>query len=265
LTGASGGLGKHIARSLAAEGVRLVLSGRNEEALARLRDELVGRGTEADIITADLMDATAVDGLVERTEAQAGPIDVLVNNAGLEITAAFTSSTREELDSILTVNLLGPMRLIHCVLPGMLARGQGHVVNISSLAAKVGPPYEAPFVAAKAGLIGLTQSLRSELADSPVGCSVICPGFVAQDGMYARMAEQGIKAPMAFGTSRPERVGRAVVRAIVKDLPEVIINPRPVRPLLELAIVAPGQAERVLRASGASDVFRRQAELRGRL
>jgi hypothetical protein len=94
---------------------------------------------------------------------------------------------------------------------------------------------------------------------------VICPGFVAQDGMYARMAEQGIKAPMAFGTSRPERVGRAVVRAIVKDLPEVIINPRPVRPLLELAIVAPGQAERVLRASGASDVFRRQAELRGRL
>jgi short-subunit dehydrogenase len=265
LTGASGGLGKHIARPLAAEGVRLVLSGRNGEALGRVRDELAGRGAQVAVVGADLREAKAIDELVDQVEAEVGPIDILVNNAGLEVVSSFTNSSREELDSILAVNLMAPMLLIHRVLPGMLTRGRGHVVNISSLAGKVGAPYAAPYAAAKAGLIGLTQSLRNELAGSPVGCSVICPGFVAGDGMYGRIEAQGIKAPLAFGASRPERVGRAVVRSIVKDLPEVILNPRPVRPVLELGVVAPRQVERVMRATGATEVFRRLAEINGRL
>jgi short-subunit dehydrogenase len=187
--------------------------------------------------------------------------NILVNNAGLEFAASFTGSTREELNQVVAVNLLAPMFLVHRVLPGMLERGHGHVVNIASLAGKVGPPFAAPYCAAKAGLIALTQSLRQELVGSNVGCSVICPGFVAQDGMFARL---GVKPPMALGSSRPESVGKAVVRAIRKDLPEVIVNPRPVRPLLELAIVAPRQAERLMRATGAAETFRRMAEINER-
>jgi short-subunit dehydrogenase len=257
LTGAAGGLGRHIARSLAKEGIRLVLSGRNEAALAQVRTELVGAGADAEVVTGDLTDARAIDDLVDQTESRVGPIDILVNNAGVEFAARFTGSSREELGQVVAVNLIAPMFLAHRLLPGMLERRQGHVVNIASLAGKAGPPFAAPYAATKAGLIGLTQSLRQELVGSNVGCSVICPGFVAQDGMFARLE---VKPPMAVGSSRPENVGKAVVRAIRKDLPEVIVNPRPVRPMLELAIVAPRQAERLLRASGAADTFRRMAE-----
>jgi short-subunit dehydrogenase len=144
LTGASGGLGRHIARALVNEGTRLVLSGRNEDALARVRNELVGGGAEVEIVTGDLTDAKAIDDLVEQTESRVGPIDILVNNARLEFAASFTGSTREELNRVVAVNLLAPMFLVHRVLPGMLERRQGHVVNIASLAGKVGPPFTAP-------------------------------------------------------------------------------------------------------------------------
>jgi NADP-dependent 3-hydroxy acid dehydrogenase YdfG len=96
LTGASGGLGKHIARSLADEGVRVVLSGRNEDVLTRVRNELVGRGAQVDIVAGDLTDAEAIDELVEQTESRVGPIDILVNNAGVEVTAAYTDTARGE-------------------------------------------------------------------------------------------------------------------------------------------------------------------------
>lgn len=261
LTGASGGLGGHIARSLVNEGTRVVLAGRNEDALARVRNELVGRGGQVEIVTGDLADGEAIDYLVEQAESRVGPIDILVNNAGVEFAALFTGATREELNRVVAVNLLAPMFLVQRVLPGMLERRQGHVVNIASLAGKIGPPFTAPYSAAKAGLIALTQSLRHELAGSNVGCSVICPGFVAQDGMFARL---GVKPSVALGTSRPESVGKAVVRAIRKDVPDVIVNPRPVRPMLELAIVAPRQAERLFRAVGAAETFRRMAGISGR-
>jgi short-subunit dehydrogenase len=261
LTGASGGLGHHIASEMVGQGARLVVSGRNEQALVRLRDELSARGGQVQMITGDLADADAVSDLVERTESEVGPVDILINNAGVEFAASFTGSKLEDLNAVVAINLLAPMWLIHRVLPGMLERNQGHVVNVASLAGKIGPPFAAPYAAAKAGLIALTQSLRQELAGSSVSCSVICPGFVARDGMFARF---DIKAPAALGAARPESVAEAVVRAIHRDLPEVLVNPRPVKPVLALAIVAPRQAERVFRATGAGKTFQRMAQTSGR-
>jgi short-subunit dehydrogenase len=265
VTGASGGIGTHIARALAGQGMNVVASGRREDALTALVDELRGQGVQAQAVPADLSDLGQVDPLIERSEEVLGPIDVLINNAGVELTAAFTRATRDELTSMVDLNLTVPMLLTHRVVPGMLERGRGHVVFISSMAGKVGPAYSEPYAATKAGLIGLTQSLRGEYRDAPVGFSVVCPGFVAGDGMYQRVADQGIRSNRIIGHTTTEKVADRVVRAIRQDRPEVVESGGPVRPILALGQLAPRLVERMLSQAGTHDWFRRVAAERDRL
>ncbi|HUR45673.1 MAG TPA: SDR family NAD(P)-dependent oxidoreductase, partial [Candidatus Saccharimonadales bacterium] len=156
----------------------------------------------------------------------------------------------------LTVNLEVPMVLTRLLLPGMLKRGCGHVVNMSSLAGKSGPGYQEPYAATKAGLIAFTSSLRGTYHGSGFSASVICPGFV-EAGIYTRLKEKtGLAAPALLGTSRPEPVARAVVRCLRKDLPEAIINPLPVRPLFALTALAPSLGAWIMRKIGAHEFFR---------
>lgn len=263
LTGAAGGLGGHIARALAAEGVDLVLSGRNGAALEALRDQLESSGVRREIVIADLADRADLDALPQRAaDALGGPPDILVNNAGIEITAHFGDLTTDEIESVIHVNLLAPLLLAHAVVPGMLQRGRGHVVFIASLAGKYGPACSEPYAASKAGLIRVTQSLRSEYAGEPVGFSAVSPGFVADDGMYGRMQAEGLRASALAGESRPEKVGAAVVSAIRSDRPDVIVNPRPMRPLLAIGELAPRLVERLVRRAGVDDLFRAIADRR---
>jgi short-subunit dehydrogenase len=265
VTGASGGLGAHLARRFAREGMNVALTARREEALTALAAEFEGLGVRAAALSSDLADLKQIDPLIERAEAALGPIDLLLNNAGIEAVGAFTTVTREELMGMVDLNLTAPMLLTHRVLPGMLARGRGHVLFISSLGGKVGPPYDEPYAATKAGLIALTQSLRAEYRSTPVGFSVVCPGFIRGDGMYQRMIdEEGLKANRLTGETTVERVTDAVVRAIRRDLPEVIESGAPVRPALALAQLAPGLAERIAPYFGVNELFRRTAQLRGR-
>jgi short-subunit dehydrogenase len=264
VTGASGGLGAHLARRLAREGMNVALAARREEELSALAAELEALGVRAAALPADLSDLEQIDPLIERAEAALGPLDLLVNNAGAESVSAFTACTREELTGTVDLNLTAPLLLAHRVLPGMLARRRGHVVFISSLGGKSGPAYEEPYAATKAGLIGLNQSLRAEYRREPVGFSVVCPGFIAGDGMYQRMVEQGIRANRLMGETTVERVVDAVVRAIQRDLPEVIESGAPIRPALAFAQLAPGLAERVAPLFGVNELFRRAAVSRGR-
>lgn len=264
VTGGSGGIGAHIARALAEQGTNVVVSGRREEALSAVVRELRERGVRAEAVPADLFDRSQVDPLIARSEGVLGPLDVLVNNAGVELTAAFTQATRDELTSMVDLNLTVPMLLTHRVVPGMLERGRGHVVFISSMAGKLGPAYSEPYAATKAGLIGLTQSLRAEYRRAPVGFSVVCPGFVAGDGMYQRMADQGIRSNRVMGHTTTESVAEKVVDAIREDRPEVVDSGGPVRPVLALAQVAPGLVERMMSRVGADEWFRRVATERGR-
>jgi short-subunit dehydrogenase len=264
VTGASGGLGAHLARRLAHEGMNVALAARREEELSALAAELEALGVRAAALPADLSDLEQIDPLIERAQDALGPLDLLVNNAGVESVGAFTACTREELTGTVDLNLTAPLLLTHRVLPGMLARRRGHVVFISSLGGKSGPAYEEPYAATKAGLIGLNQSLRAEYRGEPVGFSVVCPGFIAGDGMYQRMVEQGIRANRLMGETTVERVLDAVVRAIRRDLPEVIESGAPIRPALALAQLAPGLAERVAPLFGVNELFRRAAVLRGR-
>jgi short-subunit dehydrogenase len=264
VTGASGGLGTHIAKRLAGEGMNVAVSGRREDALAQVVGELEAMGAKASAMPADLCDLDTIDSLVDGVEAALGPIDVLVNNAGVESVGAFTSYTREELSSMVNVNLTAPLLLTHRLAPGMLERGRGHVVFISSMAGKVGPAFSEPYAATKAGLVGLTQSLRAEYLDAPVGFSVVCPGFIAGDGMYERMVKEGHRSNRMMGETTTEKISGVVVKAIREDKPEILESGAPVRPMLAVAQMAPGLVERVAPKFGITELFRDVAVARGR-
>jgi short-subunit dehydrogenase len=142
----------------------------------------------------------------------------------------------------------------------MLERGRGHVVQIASGAGKVGVPFGVAYSTSKHGLVGLSNSLRSEYFGRPVGFSVVCPGFVTDTGMYARWEGDGFKAPKIAGRSTPEKVAKVVVRCIQKDTAEVIVNTPPIRPLVVLANIAPGVTPTLMRLFGYTGVFRKVAE-----
>jgi short-subunit dehydrogenase len=264
VTGASRGIGVDVARALHGQGMNILIAARTAAALDALRAELDGpTGPRVIVVPTDVSKDGDLQRLVETAERECGGVDVLVNNAGIESVYTYHKLGLPEIDEVIAVNLVGPMHLAWMVLPGMLRRGSGHIVNMSSLAGKAGPAYAEPYAATKAGLIGFTQSLRATYRPLGVSASVICPGFV-DAGMYARgREEQGGVRPRS-GVASARQVAEAVVRAIRQDLPEVTVNPVPVRPLLAANALAPGLAERLSRLVDANDLFRRQAELRER-
>jgi len=260
LTGASGGLGTHITHALAERGLNLALVAHPGVDLEKLRQTVAAPGIRVLTWHTDLRDAAQRRRLVEQVEAELGPVDVLINNAGVEHTAAYHELSETDIEDVLKVNLEAPMMLARLLLPGMLARGRGHIVNMSSLAGKSGPAFQEPYAASKAGLIAFTTSLRATYRGSGVSASVIVPGFV-EAGIYASLKEQsGCSAPALLGTSRPETVARAVIRAIERDTPEVIINPMPVRPLLAFTVFFPKAGAWLADQLGANDFFRNVVE-----
>lgn len=264
VTGASKGIGVYVAHALAKEGMNIVLAARSAAALEEVRGEVERLGVRAIAVPTDVGERSALQSLVEQAESEFGAIDILVNNAGIEMTLAYHRLTPDEIEEMVRVNLLGSMLLTWLVLPGMLERQRGHIVNISSLAGKAGPAYGEPYGATKAGLIGFTQSLRASYRRYGISASVVCPGYV-EAGMYAQTKEEfGVTAPRILGTSKAEGVARGVVQGIQKDLPEVIVNPGPTRLLLTLIALAPGLGEWIGKRIGANDAFRKVAKLRER-
>ncbi len=264
VTGASKGIGVYIARALAKKGMNLVLAARSQPELEAVRAEVEGIGVKAIVVPTDVSDKAALRSLVDAAKAEFGAIDVLVNNAGIESVFRYHALEFEEIEEMLNVNLRAPMMLTWLVLPGMLERGEGHIVNIASMAGKVGPAFGEPYGATKAGLVGFTQSLRGSYQDQGVSASVISPGFV-EAGMYEVMVEDyGLKAPATLGSSKPEKVSKAVVKAIEKDLGDVIVNPGPMRLLLGTNAMAPGFFEWVSKRMRISETFRKLADMRAK-
>ena len=140
----------------------------------------------------------------------------------------------------------------------MIARGRGHIVNIASGAGYGGIPYQESYCATKAGLINLSRAIDGtcKLDGHSVGCSTVSPGFVSDAGMYDDMVKRyGAKAPAMLGTTSPEKVAAAVIRAVKRDMLEIIVNPRPVKPLAILALIAPRFATWLLLRLGVMRVF----------
>jgi short-subunit dehydrogenase len=261
LTGATGGIGPHIAQALGNERMNIVLAGLSIATL----DELAGKMSQkTNVITVltDITERTDLERLVNTVVKKYGVLDLLVNNAGIEMFSRYHTLSLDEIERHIKVNLTSPMLLTSLVLPGMLNRSRGHIINISSLSAKAAPPCAEPYAATKAGLIAFTESLRAEYRNTGVSASVICPGFVTA-GIYQRIVDEtGLYAPRILGTSSPELVAHAVVKAVKEDLPEIIINPGPTRLLTTLAELSPLFAEWAMRRIGAVEWFMKVAKFR---
>jgi len=257
VTGASHGIGPYIARSLAGAGYRLILTGRSASELNALADELHAVAMPADLTRPDDLAA-----LVAAAERELGGVDVLVNNAGGDPQREFDAMTWDQNQAIIALNALAPIHLAHALLPGMLARGRGHIVNISSIAGRVSFPYTEAYAAAKDGLIGFTRVLRNDYGARGVSASVVILGAIRDAGQGDRTAKEvGLKLPSA-GTSPARAVGRAVLTAINKDKAEMVVMPGPGRVLKAVMDLFPGLGPAMNRAAGADDTMRTVIEFR---
>lgn len=263
LTGASRGLGPYMARSLAAEGVNFAVAARSASELEATAAMLRDLGWRAIAVTCDVGSADDRRRLIDATLAEYGRIDILVNNAGIELTAHFENQPDDEIARVVEVNLTAAMHLARAVVPAMLERKTGHIVNVASLAGKVPVPFSVPYAASKAGLIGFTRSFRSEFKKRGVSASVICPGLVSEAGMYKDMQDQsGVKENFLAGTVSPSKVASDVVKAIKRDRPEMLVYRGPGRLVTGLAELTPGVFERVFPMFGTNKLFEDIADAR---
>ena len=177
VTGATGGIGREIAKTLCGAGAHVVLSGTRADVLAALKDEL---GNGAFVAPCDLSKASEVEQLVKNAEAAAGtPIDILINNAGITRDNLFIRMKDEEWEQVLAVDLTAAFRLSRSVLRGMMKKRWGRIVTITSIVGITGNPGQSNYAAAKAGLIGMTKSLAAEVASSNITVNCVAPGFIA--------------------------------------------------------------------------------------
>jgi short-subunit dehydrogenase len=242
--------------------MKLVLAARRASPLEELATQLRQEGHQVLAIPTDVTDPQAVQTLVAKAQQEFGGIDVLVNNAGVATLGAYHELPWEAVDRVLQVNLMAPMLLTRVVLPMMLAQRRGHIVNIASVAGTTGIAYEEAYCATKAGLIMFTSALRASYKEQGVSASVICPGFIKQAGMFQRVVESThVRVPLLLGASAPQKVALAVLRAIKRDVPEVIVNPTPLKPFLVLQALSPRLAERLVPVIGGN-VFKRAAQVR---
>jgi uncharacterized protein len=245
VTGATGGIGGAIARALHARGAQLVLTGRREEQLAALGTSL-GEG-RVELVALDLAER---DGPARLAEAS-GAVDVLVANAALPASGRVEDFTPDAIDRALDVNLRAPMQLTRALLPGMLERGRGHIVLVSSLSGKVASVRSGIYSATKFGLRGFAAGLREDVEQSGIGVTVIFPGFVSDAGFFA---ESGVKLPPWVGTRTPEQVAAAVVRGVEQERAEVDVAPLGLRVGTRLAELAPVTAARIQRRLGSERI-----------
>jgi len=263
VTGASKGLGVHIARSLADRGVNLVLAARSAQALDEVARSL--RNNSVKVLTAptDVSRPDALNNLVSTAISHFGRIDVLINNAGAEYALRFDELTAEEIQNMIAVNLSGPILLSRFVLPHMLRNGRGHIVNIASVAGVMSSPYEEPYVATKHGLVGFTRSLRLSAQELkwPISASVICPGFMEGAGMYEAMKKNhGVTAPSTMGVTNAGKLGAAVIHAIESDAPDIILMKGAPRMIIALLALMPRAYEFITAKLDTSAVFRTVAQ-----
>ena len=218
ITGASRGIGQHLARAFADAGASVALVARSAEPLRALADELGGSAHPA-----DLLDPSQVANLVHRVEDESGPVDVLVNNAGMGDAGAFADSTAESLEATVRLNLAVPLELCRQAVPRMVRRGGGHLVNVGSLAALAYVPGMVTYAGTKAGIVHASEAIRYELGGLPVGVTTVLVGGVQTDLLrdgetYPPFHKgfQRLRHVQLSPDTDPDVLARAVVAAVEK-------------------------------------------------
>jgi short-subunit dehydrogenase len=224
ITGANGGIGSALAGELAARGAILALHGRDASAAAALCDRLGAAhdGLRCHPLGADLLDPLARQRLVDEATAKFGGIDLFINSAGLMSFRPFSEEDPAVLERIVQLNLVAPMLLVRQVLPGMLDRGHGRIVNVGSTFGSIGFAWFAAYSASKFGLRGLSEALRRELDGSGVGVTYVAPRAVRTplntDAVY-RMAEA-----TGMNMDEPQWVAKRIVTAIERGAKDVYLG-----------------------------------------
>ena len=255
ITGASRGIGAAVAEAAAAKGARVGLVARSAADLDRVLHGLGDRGAAA---VADVGDADALTAAFASLERDLGPPDVLVANAGIGAYGPFVDMELDELERLVRVNVLGTMYAIRSVLPGMIARGRGHIVTIGSIAGRIGSPFEAVYSATKFAGVGMTEALATEVEPYRIGVSIVNPGPVATNFGEARGHPYDRERPKPVAA---EQVAAAVVDAVEHDRHEVYV-PGWFRPAVITRHLLPplfrSGSKRSFRAELAADKVKRQ-------
>lgn len=178
ITGGSRGLGLELARQLAREGARIAICARDEAELDRAKSELQQYGVDVFAQACDITNKVQVDHFVGAVEQAVGPVDVLINNAGTIIVTPFEHATEDDFRDAMDVNFWAAFHMVNAVLPQMMTRGGGRIVNITSFGGKVAVPHLMPYSTSKFALVGYSEGLRAELLGKNIYVTTICPGLI---------------------------------------------------------------------------------------
>ena len=252
LTGATGGIGRAIAKALHDRGAYLMLSGRREDVLRELVTEL-GGSARSEAVPADLTSETAARDLV----ARAGRVDILIANHALPASGRLDDYAQDELDRALDVNFKAPIHMSHALVPQMVERGSGHLVFISSIAGKVASGGGSLYSATKFGLRGFATALHDELERDGVGVTTVFPGFISDAGMWA---DTGLELRKGVSTRTPEQVAEAVVKGIETNRSEIDVAPLTLRAGAWGAGISQSAVQRIQRLAGSEGMARSMAE-----
>ena len=255
VTGASRGIGTYIAQTLSSKGISIIAIARDEGSLESTKSTIESNGGTCHIYPFDLKNINALEGLITDIWNQHGPVQVLVNNAGIEYYQHYDRLNTDKISNIITTNLRCPLELSRAILPRMIKEKAGHIVNIASLAGKKGVAYNSVYSASKAGLLMWSDALRQEYKDSPIDISVICPGFISEAGMFF---DGHLDPPLLLGSSKPQKVADAVLKSLKKGSCELIVNQGPIRPLLALGQISWKLADMIVGWFGVTDLNRKR-------
>lgn len=225
ITGASSGIGEALAYTLSRRGANLVLSSRREDALQSVREQCA-RPDDHVVQTLDLAEPASLEAAADTVQETVGPVDVLVNNAGISQRGTAAETDMSVVRKIMEVNFFGAVALAKAVLPGMKHRERGHIAVVSSVVGKFSTPLRSTYSASKHALHGWFEGLRAEVCDDNIGVSMVCPGFVRTNVSANSLTSEG--RPLGHAAQEkgipPGECATAIADAIEEDRAESYVG-----------------------------------------